>query len=147
MRTKELMLYKHLEESQILYDMTFLMENYDSEYYNKEDLKGLLYDVINELLELSASHGFFGNLWHDYLTYMLASHENAYSTSCEIVGEVDGSINAIALHDFKVFKELFEYDFKDMQTVLEADVLEILWDYSGDNGHGKVFNRRNWCGI
>ena len=83
MRTNELMLYKHIEESQILSDMTFLMENYDNEYYNKEDLKGLLFDVINEILELSASHGFEGNLWHDYLTYLLASHENAYSTACE----------------------------------------------------------------
>ena len=142
MRTKELMLYKHIEESQILYDMTFLMENYDNEYYNKDDLKGLLYDVINELLELSVSHGFWGNLWHDYLTYLLASHENAYSTSCEIVGEVEGSINAIALHDFKIFKELFEYDFSNMQTILDANILGILWDYKGDNGHGKVFNRR-----
>jgi len=52
MRTNELMLYKHIEEGQILTDMTFLMENYDNDYYNKEDLKGLLFDVINEILEL-----------------------------------------------------------------------------------------------
>ena len=142
MRTNELMLYKHIEESGILQDMTFLMENFDSEFYNREDLKSLLYDVMNEILELSASHGFEGNLWHDYLTYLLASHENAYSTSCEIVGEVEGSINAIALHDFKIFKELFEYDFSNMQTILDANILGILWDYKGDNGHGKVFNRR-----
>lgn len=142
MRTKELMLYKHIEESQILYDMTFLMENYDNEYYNREDLKSLLYDVINEILELSVSHGFWGNLWHDYLTYLLASHENAYSTSCEIVGEVEGSINAIALHDFGIFKELFEYDFAGMQKVLDADILAILWNYKGNNSQGKVFNRR-----
>ena len=142
MRIKELMLYKHIEESQILTDMTFLMENYDNEYYNKEDLKGLLFDVINEILELSVSHGFEGNLWHDYLTYLLASHENAYSTSCEIVGKVDGSINAIALHDFQIFKELFEYDFSPMQKALQASALELLWNYKGDQGHGKVFNRR-----
>lgn len=142
MRTNELMLYKHIEESQILMDMTFLMENYDNEYYNKEDLRGLLYDVTNDILELSVSHGFEGNLWHDYLTYLLASHENAYSTSCEIVGRVEGSINAIALHDFKIFKELFEYDFKPLEEVLKADALELLWDFKGDNGHGKVFNKR-----
>ena len=142
MRTNELMLYKHIEESQILSDMTFLMENFDNEYYNKEDLKGLLFDTINEILELSASHGFEGNLWHDYLTYLLTNHENAYSTSCEIVGKVDGSINAIALHDFQIFKELFEYDFKPLQEALGAPVLDLLWNYEGDNGHGKVFNKR-----
>ena len=41
MRTKELMLYKHMEDGQILTDMTFLMENYDNDYYNTEDMKGL----------------------------------------------------------------------------------------------------------
>lgn len=42
MRTNELMLYKHMENGQILEDMTFLMDHYDNEYYNAEDLKGLL---------------------------------------------------------------------------------------------------------
>ena len=142
MRTNELMLYKHIEESGILQDMTFLMENYDSEYYNKADLKSLLYDVMNEILELSASHGFEGNLWHDYLTYLLTNHENAYSTACEIVGKVDGSINAIVVHDFAIFKELFDYDFSEMEAVLGAECMEILWNYQGDQGHGKVFNKR-----
>ncbi len=39
MRTNELMLYKHMEEGQILQDMTFLMENYQNDYYNMEDMK------------------------------------------------------------------------------------------------------------
>ena len=34
--------------------------------------------------------------------------------SCEIVGPVEGSINQIAMHDFKVFKELFDYDFEPL---------------------------------
>ena len=95
MRTKELMLYKHME---------------DNDYYNTEDMKGLLFEQMNDILELSASHGFEGNLWHTYLTYLLASHENAYSTSCEITGAIDGSLNQVALHDFEIFKELFDYE-------------------------------------
>ena len=66
MRTKELMLYKHMEDGQILTDMTFLMENYDNDYYNTEDMKGLLFEQMNDILELSASHGFEGNLWHTF---------------------------------------------------------------------------------
>ena len=118
MRTNELMLYKHMEEGQILQDMTFLMENYQNDYYNMEDMKGLLYDAVNEILEMAVSHGFEGDLWHNYLTYLMASHENAYSTSCEIVGPVDGSINQVALHDFEIFKELFDYDFADLENVM-----------------------------
>lgn len=77
MRINELILYKHMEQEKILKDITFLMENYDNTYYNSEDLKGLLFECLNELLEMTVSHGFEGNLWHNYLTYLLASHENA----------------------------------------------------------------------
>lgn len=142
MRTNELMLYKHMEEGQILMDMTFLMENYGNDYYNLEDMKGLLFEVVNEILEMSVQYGFEGNLWHTYLTYLLASHENAYSTSCEIVGPVEGSINQVALHDFAIFKELFDYDFTDMERVFGVDCLSMLRQYTGVQNHGKVFNKR-----
>lgn len=142
MRTNELILYKHMEEGQILQDMTFLMENYGNDYYNKEDLKGLLFDCVNEILEMAVSHGFEGNLWHNYLTYLLASHENGYSTSCEIVGETEGSINDVALHDFGIFKELFDYDFTEMADTLDTGCLAIIMEYRGSSGHGKVFNKR-----
>lgn len=142
MRTNELILYKHMENGQILTDMTFLMENYRNDYYNLNDLKGLLFEVINEILEMAVSYGFEGNLWHNYLTYLLASHENAYSTSCEIIGRVDGTINQVALHDFEIFKDLFDYDFKDMESMMQVDCLTMIQNYTGVSGHGKVFNQR-----
>ena len=142
MRTNELMLYKNMEYGEILKDITFLIDNYESEFYNKEDLRGLLFDCINELLELSVSHGFEGNLWHTYLTFLLARDENAYSTSCEIVGEIEGSLNEIALHDFAIFKEMFDYDFEELEKSLDADCLKIIMDYKSGNSGGKVFNRR-----
>ncbi len=142
MRTNELMLYRDIEEGKILNDMTFLMDNYTNDYYNMEDMKALLFECMNELLEMAVSHGFEGNLWHNYLTYLLASHENGYSTSCEIVGEVKGSINQIALHDFTIFKELFDYDFTQMEEAMGVDCLSIIKDYAGVSGCGKVFNQR-----
>lgn len=91
MRTNELMLYKNMDYGEILKDMTFLMENHGNDYYNREDLRSLLFECVNELLELSVSHGFEGNLWHTYLTFLLVNDENAYSTSCEIVGAVEAA--------------------------------------------------------
>lgn len=142
MRTNELMLYKHMEDGQILQDMTFLMENFNNDYYNLEDMKGLLFDCINEILEMSSQYGFEGNLWHTYLTYLLASHENAYSSSCEIVGPVEGSINLVAEHDFSIFKELFDYDFTPLEEALKVDCLSMIRSYEGVKGQGKVFNQR-----
>ena len=142
MRTEQLMLYKHMEHEEILQDMTFLMKNCQSDYYNKEDMVGLLFECINQILELTGSHGFEENLWHNYLTFLLANDENAYSTECEIVGEIEGSINQIALHDFEIFRELFAYDFSIMEEALGVDCLSMLWNYQNVKGHGKVFNKR-----
>ena len=142
MRTHELIIYKNLEQEQILNDMTFLMENYDNEYYNEEDLKSLLFACTGSILELCVDHGFEGNLWHDYLTFLLANDENAYSTSCEIVGETGGSINKVALHDFAIFKELFDYDFSAMEAGLGVDCVSMILDYTGSGTYGSVFNGR-----
>ena len=150
MRTNELMLYKNMEYGELLLDMTFLIENYENEYYNREDLRSLLFECVNTLLELSVSHGFEGNLWHTYLTFLLASDENAYSTSCEIVGPVDGSINDIALQDFGVFKELFDYDFSRLEEILDVKCFSVLLDYQSINEGSKVFNKRirdRICGL
>ena len=142
MRIHELIIYKNLEQEQILNDMTFLMENYNNEYYNEEDLKSLLFACTGSILELCVDHGFEGNLWHDYLTFLLANDENAYSTSCEIVGETGGSINKVALHDFAIFKELFDYDFSAMEAGLGVDCVSMILDYTGSGTHGSVFNGR-----
>ena len=142
MRTKELMLYKHMEHEELLRDMTFLMENCDSDYYNKEDMAGLLFECVNELLELAAGYGLEGNLWHNYLTFLLVNDENAYSTECEIVGEIEGSINTITLHDFEIFRELFAYDFTILEKALGVNCLSVLMHYENVKGHGKAFNKR-----
>lgn len=142
MRTKELMLYRHMEQEELLQDMTFLMENCESDYYNKEDMVSLLFDCVNELLELAAGYGFEGNLWHNYLTFLLVNDENAYSTECEIVGEIAGSVNVAALHDFEIFQELFSYDFSVLEKALEVNCFSALLQYENVKGHGKVFNKR-----
>ena len=142
MRTNQLMLYKNMEHGKLLQDMTFLMENCENEYYNKEDMVSLLFDCMNELLEMTASHGFEGNLWHNYLTFLLANDENAYSTACEVVGAVNGSINDIALHDLQIFRELFEYDFHRVEQALGVTFVAMIEQYENVKGHGKVFNQR-----
>ena len=61
-----------MEHGELLKDVSFLMENCENDYYNKDDLVSLLFDCLNELLELTASHGFEGHLWQNYLTFLLA---------------------------------------------------------------------------
>lgn len=140
--TKDLILYKEFEQGEIFQKFTWIIENYEDDYYNKEDIRALWYECFHELIELSASHGFEGNLWHNYLTYLLVNNENAYSTACEIKGRVEGSINQLALHDFAIFRELFEFDLNKIETVLGTECMSILENYTRTEGTGKIFNHR-----
>lgn len=144
MREQELIVYKDFteEEGRILYDMAFLMEHYRDEYYNREDLAGLLYECIHSLLEIAGNHGFYGNLWHCYLTNLLVNNENSYSKACEIRGEVEGTINNAVLHDIMIFKEFYDYDFSDMAESLGVDCISLITDYESSDSESKVYNSR-----
>lgn len=144
MRRQELIVYKEFdeEEGRLLFDMAWLMEHYKEDDYNKEDMAGLLYDCIHRLLELAGNHGFYGNLWHCYLSNLLVNNENSYSRACEIKGEVKGSINRAVLHDIVIFKEFFDYDFTDMVQTLSVTDFDLITDYESSDSESKVYNSR-----
>lgn len=144
MRESKLIVYKDFEgdEGQLLYDMSWLMDHYDDDFYNKEDMSSLLYENIHKLLELAGNHGFYGNLWHCYLANLLVNNENAYSKSCEIKGAIEGSINEAVLHDIVIFKDFFDYDFKPMLLRLDISGFEIIENYVSSDEESKVYNSR-----
>lgn len=142
MRTKELILYKCKEDGSVMRAMEGLTRHFELDDVDRSDLMELFYACIHELIEMAESHGFEGNLWHSYLAFLLANDENAYSTACEIVGEVEGTINQAALHDLEIFRELFAYDFTNLAEKTDASCLNLMWDYKCGSGHGKVFNKR-----
>ena len=141
-RTKSLILYKEFENGTLFYNFAWIMDHYKSEYYNKEDIEALFYESLHQLMELAVSHGFEGNLWHNFVTFLLVNNENAYSTACEIRGEVGGSINQIALHDFAIMKEVFDFDFHALSEYFEFDCEAALISYESINRSSKIFNQR-----
>lgn len=131
MDTSEFVLYRNLENQALLDSMTALLDGEDNGELDS-------YTCANRLLELSARYGFEGNLWHCFLAYCLATHENAYSTACEIAGPVQGTINYLAAHDFALMKELFDKDI----TGLPGGIWNYLAEFQAADYTGKVFNRR-----
>ncbi len=139
---KELALYREEDRDGLFPQLIWLLDNYESEDFSGEDLRTMGYEVLHQLIEVCASHGFEGNLWHAYLTFVMVNHENAYSTACEIRGEVEGSINRFARHDFEIFRELFAFDLQRLADTLGIDVWPAIRDYHRVEGNDKVFNTR-----
>lgn len=142
MREQELLLYREFEDGDLLRDMAWLMSHYQDDYYNKEDIRSLLYQCLHRLLELAGTHGFHGNLWHCYLANLLVNNENSYSRACEIRGNVQGSINEAVLHDIVIFKEFYDYDFAPMLEELQVREFSLIEHYEASSQESKVYNRR-----
>lgn len=142
MRTGRLILYRDFEGSRLLRDMVWLMKNYEDEFYEQEDMAGLLYDCMNRLLEMAGKYGFYGNLWHCYLTDILVNDENSYSCAAEMRGYADGTLNRAALHDLRIFKELYDFDLLKMAEALGADDFDIVLSYEAGERESHVYNTR-----
>ena len=87
-------------------------------------------------------YGFSGNLWHNYLTFLLVNHENAFSMACEIKGPVSGSINCLAEQDFSLFKELYEFDLGRLDSIYGTRCCSVICNYENVDGNSKMFNSR-----
>ena len=55
--TKNLILYKNFENGKLFYNMAWIMENYENEYYNREDIEALLYECFNQFMDLKEISG------------------------------------------------------------------------------------------
>lgn len=138
---RECILYRDFEQGELLEKMTMLMEDisHPKVLYGKD---GEYFACIHQLVEMAGTYGFAGNLWHDYLTYLLVNHENAFSTACEIVGPVEGTINAFAMHDFEIFKQLYDFDLKELEKIYPSVDSSLITDYQNINEGSKFFNKR-----
>ena len=147
-RTEQMILYRDFGGDLLLPKMEEIMLHYQEQetealrQWNCASWQGLYYSCIHDLVELAGTYGFRGNLWHAYLTYLLVNNENAYSKACEIKGPVEGSINALARHDFALFRELFDFDFGALEDSLGADCFGQICAYRNVNEDSKIFNRR-----
>ena len=125
----QLLMYGDIKEDEILYQMGEICARYDGGDYNRMELIRDINVQVKHLLELATAYGFDENLWQNYLTFFLIMNENPFSLTCEKVGANEGSVNYFVENDFRIFKELFHYDFSQMEKDLGIDCFSRLCNY------------------
>ena len=140
-RIAECILYRDFEDGEILEKLTNIIGNIQNDE-PVVSLTGDFYACLNRLVEMANRYGLSGNLWHAYLTFLLINKENAFSTACEIVGKVEGSINQMAKHDFVRFKELFDFDFLLLDKAFNSNDCKVICNYQNTDSQQKLYNRR-----
>lgn len=78
------------------------------------------------ILSAAVSGAWEGDLWHAYLTRLIALDENAFSLACEGAGRPGGTTEELARRDLALILELFAYDFAPMERALGIDCLSAL---------------------
>lgn len=124
----KLIIYGNHEDT-ILMKMSDIFKKFDRDEETPDKLISDIYEQIKRILEVATDYGFDKNLWHNYLTFYLITNENPFSLTCEKVGANDGSVNEFAKNDFKVFMNLFNYDFRPIEVALGINCFSLISDY------------------
>ena len=124
----KLIIYGNHEDT-ILMKMSDIFKKFDRDEETPDKLISDIYEQIKRILEVATDYGFDKNLWHNYLTFYLITNENPFSLTCEKGGANDGSVNEFAKNDFKVFMNLFNYDFRPIEAALGINCFSLISDY------------------
>lgn len=137
----KLIIYGDLKEDTILYQMGEIFRKFENEDVPKDHVVKDCYRQIKRILEVATAYGFDKNLWHNYLTFLLITNENPFSITCEKVGANEGSVNIFAKNDFRAYKNLFDYDFGEIEAALGIDCFSMISDYRAIDKKELMYNR------
>ncbi len=139
--TSKLIIYRGIGEDSILRCLAQICRRFYEGDYDKEAMISEIYEQVHSLLDLATKYGFNKNLWHNYLAYLIATTETPFTLVSEKVGANEGSVNAFALNDFRIFRELFNYDFSPIEEALGINCFTVLLNYTAVGKPERVFNR------
>jgi len=145
----KLVVYKNLGDNCLLVKLADVIKEYDYlsqrhegiSHIERENIISKIYTLINELLDIATIYGFDHNLWQNYLAYLLISTENPFSITCEKAGAKEGTVNIFAKSDFKIFKDLFHYDFTRLEQELGIDCFSVITDYKAIEKSSTMYNK------
>lgn len=135
-----LIVYKNIDEP-IFNEISRLFNKFENDNPNRDELINEIYSQINRLLTLATSYGFNNNLWHNYLAYILATTENPFTMISEKIGQNEGSVNELVKHDLEIFLELFNYDFSEIENLLDINCFSIITNYNAVVKKEQLYNK------
>ena len=138
-KNNELILYRNFDEP-VFHTMAHVANTFDATDLDRNKAVDDIYRCISKLITIARDHGFNGNLWQGYLTWLLITNENAFSMSCEKVGAIEGSLNDFALHDLQIFYEAYHMDWRAVEKLLGIHFLSLISNYESSQNKGVIYS-------
>ena len=100
--------------------------------------------LTGRMVSFATEFGLYGNVWQQWITYMLMMHENAFTLACErrTVGQTS-TMMKLAEEDFALFMEMLKCDLAAIGKSTGTDILSLMANYhmpfaqDSDGGPGK----------
>jgi len=90
-----------------------------------------LHAAMHHLVGFAVQYGLSGNLWHNYLTYLLIMDENIFSLDSERRQPKTSSINQLVRLDLEALYQIMNFDFARLLVQNWPDSWPIITDFSG----------------
>ncbi|MCI1306150.1 MAG: ATP-binding protein [Lachnospiraceae bacterium] len=137
-----LVMYGSMPKDTILMQLSDICTSAREGRESRDVLVTRCYQQIKRILIIATDYGFDRNLWQNYLTFLLITDENPFSLTCEKVGATPGgSCNYFAAGDFKIFMELFHYDFSWLENLLGIDCFSRILHYKAIGKPELMYNK------
>ncbi len=137
----KLLMYGDMPKDSILMQLSDIFKQMDQDTQSRDELVTRIFTQVKHLLQVATDYGFDKNLWHNYLAYFLITNENPFSITCEKIGANDGSVNHFARNDFAAIKNLFEYDFSEIEKSLGIDCFTQISNYHAIEKKELMYNK------
>ncbi len=139
--TSKLIVYRKVGKDSILCRLSDICRRFQSGDYDAEELGEEVLEQVHRLLDVSTKYGFNGNLWHNYLAFLLAVTETPFTLVCEKRGGNEGSVNEFVKNDLHIFHELFAYDFSPMENALGLQCFSVVANYRAVEKKEQIYNK------
>lgn len=147
MNTGELILYSGTQFSELMEDALWLGANYREESISKEVKRNRLHAFAGSLLKIADEYGLEGDLWSGFLALWAVMDENPFTTSCEVRGDIKGSLGRLALKDCGFLYRLLHLPLDMIGEEAGTDICLVLRNFDNGGAAGKVFDKNIRKGI
>lgn len=139
--TAKLIIYRKINKNSILFRLAEVCRQFNAGSYDAEALTGDVLTEINRLLDVATKYGFNGNLWHNYIAFLLAMTETPFTLVCEKNGASSGSVKEFAKSDLEVFRQLLDYDFRPLEQALGINCFSVIENYQAVEKKEQIYNK------
>jgi hypothetical protein len=139
MKAYQLVIYRKMCEDKTFHIFTDIIDHYEE--MEKEQVGIQVFEGISGLIETAQKHGFKGNLWHIYITFLLTNDENSYSRFCEKKEKMEGSMAKLLKHDMEIIRYYMTFDWSKIEAYAGISFASLFTSFTPAEAKGVVFNQ------